>query len=300
MNILKLKTLSSIAAVLLISSTTIQDIFAQRGRSSNGGGGSSISRPAPSRSITPYQPRSFRGNADRSAPPSNIQRNHNRGVQNLNRSRVNPNNTDNNRRPNYSGRPTNYRGPVSSRPYYGRPGYVYRYRSPFYGRFYNYYRPYIGFSLSVLPFGYYPFYFGNIQFFYSGGLFYRQNDKEYKVVVPPVGAEVPNLPKEAQEVTVNGQVFYEYKGVYYMARENAEGKTVYVIAGKDGILNTTNGQVPADDTNDAVRVGDEVDQLPEGSAEISLKGAQYYVSPDGVYYEKVFTDDKVIYKVVGL
>lgn len=319
MNMFNLKTLGSIAAVLFISSTTIQDTFAQRGRSSNGGGGGgSVSRSAPSRSsgpsisrstmgnsgnrsaVRPSQPRSFQGNASRSAQRT-IQRNENRALQSQNRSRVNPNNG---RRPNFNGRPTNYRGPVNHRPYYSRPGYGYGYgygyRAPFYGRFYNYYRPYIGFSLSVLPFGYYPFYFGNTQFFYSGGLYYRQYEREYKVVVPPVGAEVPSLPEDAQEVTVNGQVFYEYKGVYYQSRENAEGNTVYVIAGKDGVLNTADGNAPSDNPNDGVRIGDEVEQLPEGSAEVTLKGAQYFVSPDGVYYEKFITDEKVSYKVVGL
>ncbi|MBG6233650.1 hypothetical protein IWX76_000205 [Pedobacter sp. CAN_A7] len=317
MKLLNFKTLGSIAAVLFISSTTIQDTFAQRGRSSNGGGGSA-GRSAPSRSsapsisrssmgnsgnrsaVRPSQPRSLQGNTSRSAQRS-IQRNENRSLQSQNRSRINPNSS---RRPNYAGRPTNYRGPVNSRPHYGRPGYGYGhgygYRAPFYGRFYNYYRPYLGFSLSVLPFGYYPFYFGQTQFFYSGGLYYRQYEREYKVVVPPVGAEVPSLPEEAQEVTVNGKVFYEYKGVYYQARQNDEGKTVYVIAGKDGVLNTADGQAPVDDPNEAVRIGDEVQQLPEGSAEVTLKGAQYFVSPDGVYYEKVVADEKVSYKVVGL
>ena len=131
-------------------------------------------------------------------------------------------------------------------------------------------------------------------------MYYRQYEREYKVVVPPVGAEVPSLPEEAQEVTVNGKVFYEYKGVYYQASQNDEGKTVYVIAGKDGVLNTADGQAPVDDPNEAVHIGDEVQQLPEGSAEVTLKGAQYFVSPDGVYYEKVVADEKVSYKVVGL
>jgi len=307
MKTIKLKTLGAIAAVLFISSITIQDTFAQRGRSGGGGGGGSVGRSAPSRSsapsisrgsmsnsgnrsaVRPSQPRSFQGNNARSSQRS-VQRNENRGIQSQNRSRINQ---GINRRPGFAGRRPNY-----NRPGYNRPSYGYGYRRPFYGRFYNYYRPYLGFSLSVLPFGYYPFYFGQTQFFYSGGLYYRQYEREYKVVVPPVGAEVPNLPEDAQEVTVNGQAFYEYKGVYYQVKQNAEGKTVYVIAGKDGKLDTNDAI--ADDPNEAVRIGDEVQQLPEGSAEVTLKGAQYFVSPDGVYYEKVTADNQVVYKVVGL
>jgi len=294
MKTINLKTLGTIAAVLFISSTTIQDTFAQRGRSGGGGGGS-VGRSAPSRSSSPSISRGSMGNSgNRSAinrsSHRSVQRNDNRSVQNLNRSRVNPGIS---RRPGFNGR-----RPIYNRPGYNRPSYGYGYRRPFYNRFYNYYRPYLGFSLSVLPFGYYPFYFGQTQFFYSGGLYYRQYEREYKVVVPPVGAEVPNLPEHAQEVTINGQTLYEYKGVYYQPKQNNEGKTSYVITGKDGVLNTTDAI--ADDPNEAVRIGDEVQQLPEGSAEVTLKGAQYFVSPDGVYYEKVTTDNKVVYKVVGL
>lgn len=186
---------------------------------------------------------------------------------------------------------------VIGRPGFGyyRPGYR-PYHRPYYG-YYNFYRPYLGLSINVLPYGYYPFYFGPDQFYYSGGLFYRQYDNSYKVVVPPVGAQVPSIPSDAKEVVINGQTFYEYKGVYYNSVQDANGKTVYVVAGKDGVLNTDNN---ATDNNFGPQVGDVVDQLPDGYREVFIKGEQYYVSEDGVYYEKVITNDKVSYKVIGL
>lgn len=182
-----------------------------------------------------------------------------------------------------------------------RPGFGYRpgfrpYHRPYYG-YYNFYRPYLGLSINVLPYGYYPFYFGADQFYYSGGLFYRQYDNSYKVVVPPVGAQVPSIPSDAKEVVINGQTFYEYKGVYYNSVQDANGKTVYVVAGKDGVLNTDSNVA---DSNGGPQVGDLVDQLPDGSREVFIKGEQYYVSEDGVYYEKIVTDGKVSYKVIGL
>ncbi|MET1056838.1 MAG: DUF6515 family protein [Pedobacter sp.] len=167
---------------------------------------------------------------------------------------------------------------------------------PYYG-YYNYYRPYLGFSLSVLPFGYYPFFYGDAQYYYSSGLYYRQYDNEYKVVVPPVGAEVPSVPEEAEEVTINGQTYYEYKGVYYSPVEKADGKTAYIISGKDGVLNTDNGDVNA---GSGARLGDIVDQLPENTREVTVRGEKLYVSEDGVYYEAVQDGDKVTYKVVGI
>ena len=171
------------------------------------------------------------------------------------------------------------------------------YRRPYHS-YRSFYRPYLGFGIRILPFGYYPFYFGADQFYYSGGLFYRQYDNQYKVVVPPIGASVPTLPSDAQQVVINGQTYYEYKGVYYSESQNADGKTVYIVAGKDGVLNTDNG----DDNNadNGPQVGDVVSQLPEGYKEVMVKGNKYYVSDYGVYYEQVFGEDgKVSYKVIG-
>lgn len=148
-----------------------------------------------------------------------------------------------------------------------------------------------------MPFGYYPVYYGSDRFYFSDGLFYKQYEKEYKVVVPPVGAEVPTLPTDAKEVVINGQTYYESKGVYYSTAQNADGKQVYVVAGKDGVLNTDGKTVYV---NPAAQIGDIVDQLPEDSREILIKGATYYVSPDGVYYEKLIDGNKVTYKVIGL
>ncbi|MBB6502505.1 DUF6515 family protein [Pedobacter cryoconitis] len=186
---------------------------------------------------------------------------------------------------------------IGFRGHYGyRPG-GWGYRRPFYP-YRSYYRPYIGFSIGILPFGYYPFFYGADQFYYAGGLFYRQYDDEYKVVVPPLGAEVPTIPSDAQEVVINGQTYYEYKGVYYSPVKNADNKTVYVVAGKDGVLNT-------DGNNDAnvdngPQIGDIVSQLPEGYKEVMVKGNKYYVSDYGVYYEQIFDDaGKVVYKVIG-
>lgn len=187
---------------------------------------------------------------------------------------------------------------------YGAGGVRFRsglwaYHRPYYS-YYHFYRPYLGISLNILPFGYYPFYFGADQFYYSGGLFYQQYDNEYKVVVPPVGAQVPKLPSDAQEVVINGQSYYEYKGVYYAASKNDKGKTVYVVAGKDGVLNTDNNGNNNNSGYTGPLIGDIVSVLPQDAKEVLLKGQKYYVTTDGVYYEEVVQGDKVTYKVVGL
>jgi hypothetical protein len=176
-----------------------------------------------------------------------------------------------------------------------RPGHIgsinFGYR-PYY-TYYNYYRPFLGFRVNILPRGFYSLYFGPDQFYYAGGLFYRQYNDAYEVVAPPLGAEVKNLPAEAQQVVINGQNYYEFKGVYYTQKAYADGKVVYVVAGRDGVLNTNELVGPA------YQIGDLIDQLPEGSRMVTIKNEKYYVSPDDVYYEEVSDGNRVRYKVIG-
>lgn len=315
----KFKSLIIVAAVVFISGIATDTVFAQRGgRGGNGGGGGGGrssgsapggnfggggSRPSAGSGSRPSgggNPRISQGGSSRGfqGGSGNFQRSRGNDIAQSrgNRSFQGGNNRGFQRRGGvFNGRP--------GRPYYsGRPG---RYGRPFYGRgfggynrpYYNYYRPFLGISIGVLPFGYYPFYYGADQFYYSGGLFYQQSDNQYKVVVPPVGAEVPTLPTEAQEVVINGQTYYEYKGVYYSEAANADGKTVYVVAGKDGVLNTADGAINADNIP---QVGDIVAALPDGSRQVMLKGEKYYVSEDGVYYEEIVDgSNKISYKVVA-
>ncbi|WEK17425.1 MAG: hypothetical protein P0Y49_11530 [Candidatus Pedobacter colombiensis] len=259
----KFKWLFIVGSIILMTGFTTNDALAQR---HGGGGGHGASRPSGG-----SRPPSI-GRPGMGRPPGHINR------------------------PGYRpGRPI-YRPHYS----YYRPGFSYR--RPYYG-FYSYYRPFLGISLSVLPFGYYPFYFGPDQYYYAGGFFYQQADNGYKVVVPPVGAQVPSIPSEAKAISINGQNYYEYKGVYYSTSVDANGKTVYIVAGKDGVLetggNSNNGML--DESGTALpNVGDIVTELPDNTRDVVIKGVLYYVSEDGVYYEKVMDGNKVTYKVIGV
>lgn len=212
-----------------------------------------------------------------------------------------------------------FRGGVTiggSRGFYGGPrfnagigmgyhgGYFYR---PYYAY------PHIGLYLGGLPFGYYPFWFGPNQYYYYDGIFYAPYNGGYQVTAPPIGAEVPNLPSHAQSIVIDGQQFYEMNGVYYREVVKQNGKHVYVVAGKDGVLNTdANGQVidgatPAngaavtpDNAPQMPRVGDFTDQLPANSRKVSLNGQKFWVTPEGIYLEEVKNGDKVSYKVVSV
>jgi hypothetical protein len=319
MKTLRFKSVIVLAALLIISGLATENVLAQGrgGRGGNGGGGSRgggggaqisggggsrvggarISNGGGSRGNSGYSgsrgnTSAFQGNGSRgnsAVRNGSAFRGGNRGFGGPGRNYAYRGGRGN--RGGYYGGPRYGGNRLGFRGYYGRG-----YGRPYYG-YYNYYRPYLGFSLSILPFGYYPFFYGDAQYYYSSGLYYRQYDNEYKVVVPPVGAEVPELPKDAEEVTINGQTYYEYKGVYYSPVEKADGKTAYIISGKDGVLNTENGDVNA---GSGARLGDIVEELPENSREVTVRGEKLYVSEDGVYYEAVQDGDKVTYKVVGI
>lgn len=173
-----------------------------------------------------------------------------------------------------------------------RGGYHY-----YHGYYGTYYAPRIGFSIGFLPYGYYPFYWNDYEYFYSGGLFYQYANNEYTVVEPPVGAEVNTLPSNAQSIVINGEQYYEADGVYYEPITKDDGTTSYQVAGKDGELNTNGGN---DQQQAAPQLGDIVQTLPPDCRKINLNGQKYYVSADGYYYqETIDPNNNKAYKIVG-
>jgi len=179
--------------------------------------------------------------------------------------------------------------------YWGDHGY-YHYNRGYYN---TYYGVNLGFRCRILPYGYYPFFWGDYQYYFCNGLFYTYDNEEYTVVEPPIGAEVTSLPDKAQSIVINGQQYYEADGVYYQAVTKDDGTVVYMVAGKDGVLNTDN--VQNDDQPQGPQMGDIVTQLPADCRKIKVSGQKLWVSPDGVYYQEM-VDDKGLktYKVVGL
>jgi hypothetical protein len=148
--------------------------------------------------------------------------------------------------------------------------------------------PHIGFYIGFLPFGYYPFYWGSSLYYYYGGIFYSPYDNGgYQVTTPPIGAAVPALPENATAIKIDGVQYYESDGVYYKEGVDDKGKKIYVVAGRDGVLNTGPDATDPNASAAAPKVGDLVNQLPDDCRKVMLNGKRYYVSPDGIYYEKV-------------
>lgn len=216
--------------------------------------------------------------------------------------------------PRYSYR-GNYGRPYYGDTYYGRSFYG------GYGAYYRGYYPHIGFRINILPFGYYPFYFGGYTYYYNEGLFYQQypNSNDYQVVAPPIGAEIPRLPRGARDITIDGQQYFEKDGVYYQPVINQDGKKVYRVAGKDGVLNTDGDEQPQDEqpaynnsqpqynnqnqqpNNGALpRVGDVVNAIPADSRAVTINGEKLFISPDGIYYQEDNSGNTRIFKIVGV
>jgi hypothetical protein len=74
-------------------------------------------------------------------------------------------------------------------------------------------------------------YVGDKTYWNSGGAFYLQVSDGYKIVAPPVGAIVYEIPSNANTVIVNGTTYYSFGGGYY--RPFYGGSTVIYQIVKD-------------------------------------------------------------------
>ncbi len=206
------------------------------------------------------------------------------------------------------------------------------YYSPYY-RPYIPYGPSIGFRINVLPFGYYPFSFGNGYYYYYDNTFYRRyDDRNYEVVTPPIGAKLPQLPRNAKAITIDGIRYYELGGTYYAETYNERNQILYEVVGINGQLNTNpnnnpnynnpNNNIPnynnpnnnnSNNTpnnnnpnnnpnptyNKAPQDGDIISTLPDQSRTVTVNGQTLYISPDNIYYQQIIDGNKTAYKVVG-
>lgn len=189
------------------------------------------------------------------------------------------------------------------------PSYHYRpiYRSP-YG--YSHFGPSFGFRLSILPFGYYPFYLGINPYYYYQGVYYRPyTNGGYEVIAPPLGATIKHLPSGAKATVINGQKYYELGGTFYKEQINAKNKLSYVVVGTDGVINTVD-QNQKQDAPDATpnvvpdqappQQGTLLNQLPANSKVVVIKQQKYYLAPSGIYYKEIIdANNNISYEVAG-
>jgi hypothetical protein len=107
---------------------------------------------------------------------------------------------------------------------------------------------------------------------YENGNYYLKTEDGFVAVQAPIGAEVPEIPKEAEKVEVNNTTNYYYGGAFY--EQNADG---YIV-------------VPA-------TAGTIVPGLPEGGEEVKI-GDVTYVQFGETYYQPIQVDGKDMYEIV--
>ena len=71
------------------------------------------------------------------------------------------------------------------------------------------------------------------QYYYSQGTFYvRKSSTEYRVVGPPIGAMVYEIPYDYEEFILDGQTYYKVDDTYY-APVFVDGDWMYEVVGKE-------------------------------------------------------------------
>jgi hypothetical protein len=99
---------------------------------------------------------------------------------------------------------------------------------------------------------------------------------------------------------INGEKLYELNGTYYKADRDSNGNDVFIVVGKNGVINNTdNNQSGITNPPTSLQIGDVINQLPEGSKIVTLNGQQVYQTPDNVYLEQESENGVVQYKVIG-
>ena len=184
------------------------------------------------------------------------------------------------------------------RPFYGsnfRP--VYRNRNAF-----IHYGPVFGARVNILPYGYSRIFAGPDPYFYNNGIYYRQYNKQYEVVAPPLHAVVKKLPANAVATIIDGQKYYHVGGTFYREEMDEKNRLRYRVVGTGGVINTekTNRNEDLDAMDEALPVlGDRFDVLPVDSKIQVIDQQKFWVSPSGVYYKEVIEANKIRYEVTA-
>lgn len=90
----------------------------------------------------------------------------------------------------------------------------------------------VGIRIRVLPVGFRRIIVANQVRYYYQGTYYQQVGEEYETLEPEIGSAVPELPEDnVDEVTLDGQTYYEYDNMLYKKIVTNEG-VQYEVVGK--------------------------------------------------------------------
>jgi len=117
-------------------------------------------------------------------------------------------------------------------------GYYYRY----YGGTYMICRPPVGFvitavslrTVSLTPVIFTPaIMYAQPQYYYSQGTYYvKSYPNQYRVMSPPIGAQVPYIPEDCEEFILYGVTYYKVDDTYYTP-VFVNGRIMFEVVGKE-------------------------------------------------------------------
>jgi len=87
--------------------------------------------------------------------------------------------------------------------------------------------------VNVIPQHHHRFVFNGITLYYTAGAFYKYHHNCYELVTPPVGAVVYELPYDADRVSIDGRIYYEYYDTIYKKVETNRGYAYEVVGQLD-------------------------------------------------------------------
>ncbi len=167
-------------------------------------------------------------------------------------------------------------------------GHYYRPR----GNYFEIIIPPVGIRITSLPAGCRRFHYGNIPYYETQGVYYKQvATSDYEVVEPPLYAELTQLPENAKAIVINNSKYYELNGTYY--KEFIKNNELwYRVEGSRGVLNTSSNTI-------TTAPAGLVEVLPAGSRALVIDGKKYYLTPAGDYYSEEINEGKLLYKLAG-
>jgi len=164
-------------------------------------------------------------------------------------------------------------------------GYYYRH----WGRHYRRMRPPWGLRIRWLPRYYYVYIFNDCRYFYCCNVFYIyiEDENEYIVVRPPIGALVETIPEYSEQLIVDGETYYIADGIQYKA----------VIVNEEIWFKV----IKVNDKNEyeivKLPVGVLVETIPEYSEQLIIDGETYYIAED-IQYKAVIVNEEIWFKIL--
>lgn len=72
-------------------------------------------------------------------------------------------------------------------------------------------------------------------YYYHSGVYYADtsesasDDQKYEVTQPPVGTLLRTIHEDAEEVVIDGKIFYDYNDILYKRVSTFDGNTAYEV-----------------------------------------------------------------------